>query len=57
MEGLRKLGDSDTEDRKSSQDMLWREILYCNYLPIQKLEKIFPNKSSEVNSPVISHND
>lgn len=24
------------------------------YLPIQKLEKISPNKSSEVNSPVIS---
>lgn len=25
------------------------------YLPIQKLEKIRPNKSSELNSPVISH--
>ena len=24
------------------------------YLPIQKLEKIFPSKSSDVNSPVIS---
>lgn len=24
------------------------------YFPMQKLEKIFPNNSSEVNSPVIS---
>lgn len=28
-------------------------LLEC-YLPIQKLEKIFPSKSSEVNCPVIS---
>lgn len=34
--------------------IIYIDLVYNSYLPIQKLAKIFPNKSSFVISPVIS---
>lgn len=33
---------------------LKRSAVYVRYFPMQKLEKMTPSRSSEVNSPVIS---
>src|SRR3990167_2059614 len=45
------------EARKVKYVRAENSLLYSLYFPIQKLEKIRPNKSSAVNSPVISERE
>ena len=53
-DGSSQIIDYELKTKKESQDSFFIILMTGIYLPIQNELKIFPSKSSEVNSPVIS---